>query len=374
MLGIVQEQHPDRTRLFMQWREMDWPILVDSLNLLGVSAVPITLLIDEAGTIQAIQPDDDALEVFLAQPPAGGPRLPGAEPDIGKLRVAAESGQRDALLSLADALYLWKQDPTSLDEVISIYSQLISKDPSDGVTHFRLGVAYRRRFESLQADPDDFRRAVSHWGRALDINPNQYIWRRRIQQYGPRLDKPYSFYDWIHQARIDLKARGEQPWPLPTEPGGAEFAYPAEEAKARQVEVREPDPGGRILRDREGLIRSSVVAVPDTSSNRRAVRVHLRFQPETERKAHWNNEVEDMVVWVKTPEFWAANPKLIRYPVPAQPVSQETRTVEFELEALKQAVGAESIGAYALYYVCEDVNGTCLYRRLDVDIPLEENP
>ncbi len=52
MLGIVQEQHPDRARLFMQWKQMDWPVMVDSLNLLNVSVVPITLLIDERGIVR----------------------------------------------------------------------------------------------------------------------------------------------------------------------------------------------------------------------------------------------------------------------------------------------------------------------------------
>jgi hypothetical protein len=41
MVGIIQEQHPDRAGLFMQWKQMDWPILVDSLNLLGVAVVPV---------------------------------------------------------------------------------------------------------------------------------------------------------------------------------------------------------------------------------------------------------------------------------------------------------------------------------------------
>jgi hypothetical protein len=48
-------------------------------------------------------------------------------------------------------------------------------------------------------------------------------------------------------------------------------------------------------------------------------------------------------------------------------VSQETRTIEFELKCPEKArPSSVSIPAYALYYVCEDVNGTCLYRRQDV--------
>ena len=70
MVGIIQEQHPDRCRLFMQWKEMEWPILVDSLNLLEVTAVPITMLIDETGIIQAVRPDESDLKRFLAEAPA----------------------------------------------------------------------------------------------------------------------------------------------------------------------------------------------------------------------------------------------------------------------------------------------------------------
>ena len=39
MVGIIQEQHPDRARLFMQWKGMGWPILVDSLNLLNTTGL-----------------------------------------------------------------------------------------------------------------------------------------------------------------------------------------------------------------------------------------------------------------------------------------------------------------------------------------------
>lgn len=59
-------------------------------------------------------------------------------------------------------------------------------------TEFRLGVAYRARYDSLLRQPGDFRKAVEHWERALALDANQYIWRRRIQQYGPRFDKPIS--------------------------------------------------------------------------------------------------------------------------------------------------------------------------------------
>ena len=41
LLGVIQEQHPDRCRLFAQWQEFDWPILWDPFNLTGAAVVPI---------------------------------------------------------------------------------------------------------------------------------------------------------------------------------------------------------------------------------------------------------------------------------------------------------------------------------------------
>ena len=56
IVGLIQEQHADRCRLFMQWKGMDWPVMVDSLNELQVAVVPITLLIDEYGIIRKKNP------------------------------------------------------------------------------------------------------------------------------------------------------------------------------------------------------------------------------------------------------------------------------------------------------------------------------
>jgi hypothetical protein len=45
----------------------------------------------------------------------------------------------------------------------------------------------------------------SHW------NPKSVYLARRIQQYGPHLDKPYAFCDWVNEARTTIADRGETP-------------------------------------------------------------------------------------------------------------------------------------------------------------------
>ena len=84
VIGIAQEQHADRTQLFMQWHNMDWPVMADPFNLFGVSAVPITLLVDEHGVIRKKNPKSDDLATFLAQEfpkPESAPEL--VNPNIG---------------------------------------------------------------------------------------------------------------------------------------------------------------------------------------------------------------------------------------------------------------------------------------------------
>jgi hypothetical protein len=119
-------------------------------------------------------------------------------------------------------------------------------------TLFRLGVAHRIRHESARRKPGDFQAAVDAWGPALALDPSQYIWRRRIEQYGPRLAKPYAFYDWIEQARAEIARRGEAPIPLTVEPYCSELAGPVREALAEAAAPVEPDPTGLIGRDKHG--------------------------------------------------------------------------------------------------------------------------
>jgi hypothetical protein len=373
MVGITQEQHSERCRLFMQWKKMEWPVLVDSLDLLDVSVVPITLLIDEHGIIRAKAPKGSDLEEFLAlsyEPPEDAAE-PGALPLLGSLRTRArqvDSGP--AWLAYGDALFLWGGE-ARLDEMVGAYEEVLRLSLDPGRAHFRLGTVLRRRFESIHRRPGDFRAAVEQWQAALDLDPNQYIWRRRIQQYGPRLDKPYPFYDWVARAREEITARGDTPVPLPVDPVGAEIARPARSFPAVGERHEEPDPQSRIRRDPGRFIVVETTVVPARVAPGESVRVHVALRPVTEKKAHWNNEAKALVVWVDPGQGVTVDRQYLSVANPDQEVSQETRKLEFEVRLPEGAEGtALQVPAYALYYVCEDVDGTCLYRRQDITVTI----
>ena len=52
VLGVVQEQHAERTRLYKQWKQYDFPIAQDPVTKLGVAVVPIFIAIDERGIVR----------------------------------------------------------------------------------------------------------------------------------------------------------------------------------------------------------------------------------------------------------------------------------------------------------------------------------
>ena len=98
----------------------------------------------------------------------------------------------------------------------------------------------------------------------------------------------------------------------------------------------------------------------------------LNFRPREEIKAHWNNEVDGLEVWLNEPAECDLDGEHRSLPNPPQAVSLEERHAEFEIRCDEgAAAGPRSLSGYALYYVCEDVNGTCLYRRLDFETAFE---
>ena len=364
VVGIVQEQHAERARLFMQWKGLAWPLLVDSLNLMGVEGIPLTYFLDEQGTVRAVNPRPSQLNAFMRQKPLPWSGSDWLAPDPSDL--LSESGLSDK--EAATRLVLWGQEP-GLDRAIERLESIVSEAPDEASAHFRLGVAYRCRFDGPGRLPSDFREAVQSWGRALGLNPNQYIWRRRIQQYGPRLDKPYSFYDWVRQARRELAARGEVPLRLAIEPAGAEFADPQVEFPDEASVETDPDPEGKVARDTAEWIAVEAVAVPAMVGGGEAVRIHLELTPDSDRMVHWNNEGEDLIIWMNDDSNWQFEKRFQRHPNPPLPISMEGRRLEFEIRSSKRIrAGEHRLRGYALYSVCDALNGQCLYRRQDFSV------
>ncbi len=128
VLGVTQEQHADRCRLFAQWKRFDWPILHDPINLLEAPAVPIVVAIDEHGIVRAVRPRPETFEAefldktFADDAPPGAPRSAGP-PDPASLRRKAEANpDAGAWRAVGDALTIWG-GAERLEQAIDAYAR-----------------------------------------------------------------------------------------------------------------------------------------------------------------------------------------------------------------------------------------------------------
>ena len=60
------------------------------------------------------------------------------------------------------------------------------------------------------------------------------------------------------------------------------------------------------------------------------------------------------------------NLSLLIAPQGNQPETSEPRHFEFEVFAAANVSGTPKLTAYALYYVCKDLGGTCQFLRPDI--------
>jgi hypothetical protein len=366
VLGVIQEQHPERCVLFADWQGFDWPILWDPFNLTASQVVPNVFAIDEYGVLQAagLRPDRlqaDFLErpfeepLDTSRPAASWPGRPGSGP-LAEILYASDGTQRDAALA--------RHLPTLRARA--------EAHPEDGASRFHLGVAQRMRYDGASGQPGDFQAALDAWAAALAVNPNQYIWRRRIQQYGPRMDKPYPFYSWVDQAVAELAEQqgGSPDW--------IADLTAAERAEPRRGSIApegtgdaplSPDPAGLIDRDSGWMTLETAVAF-DTSGRAPVARVHVELRPSADGDAHWNNEVEPMQVWVDAPEGWQVDQSLRQWPAVESVVSDEVRRLEFEVQGPAGASDPATLAGYALFHACADADGVCVYRRKDFEVVL----
>ncbi|MHC5063807.1 MAG: TlpA family protein disulfide reductase [Planctomycetota bacterium] len=353
IVGLIQEQHPERCQLFMKWRQMDFPILVDALNRIGVHAVPLMWAIDEHGVVRKTQPRESWIKNEFISTEYEAPSEEGEfeEPSIG-------------VEAYLDAEW---------SEAISAFKEEIDADESSATAWFRLGCSYRARHDSQDAMERDFQDAIAAWTKALNLYPANYIFRRRVEQYGPRLMKPYPFYTWVEEALKEVAEREGEPFLLSVSLEGSEIAEPEGRGSAAKEAVstaaQEPDPEAKIPADSGGLVAFSGVVAPMPVNAGQKARVYLRFEPSQMKAVTWDNEAGELEVWIKSADGLVLSQQSLLSGLGSEASSNELRSLELELAVDESAdLGERKLEGYALYYVCEGEEGACVYMRQDFSL------
>ena len=368
VLGVVQEQHSERTKLYKQWKQYDFPIAQDSVTKLGAAVVPIFIGIDEHGIVRNTRLRPGGLAKFLETefeaPATAAPVMDG---EIDYAKMATEDDTAENLCMMGDAEMLFRVSKSeSHNKAIAAYQSALEKDPKNGTILFRLGAAYRQRYDEQSHDDADFDLASKHWTLAMEANPRQYIWRRRIEQYGPRLEKPYPFYDWVGTAIKEIEQRGEVPVKLTVELTQSELAARSKPDFSKRDTM--PKSTEELERDKGEYISIESTMVPGFAKPGKPATVHLRL---VASGAKWNNESTPLTVWVDS-DSAKLSKQLMVFDNPNQADSKENRSFEFDL-----MVGDNGndgmISGFALYNVCTE-DGVCMYRRQDfkIEVPSTE--
>lgn len=370
VIGVVQEQHAERTRLYKQWKQYDFPIVQDPITENGIAVVPVFVGIDEHGIVQSTRMRPNGLSEFLeTKTEAPAEAAPKLDASINYGVLAKQGSSAEDWMKWGDQELLFRGNgENSLNNAITAY-RLVSKieEFDQGVLQFRLGVAHRARYDEVSNDENDFDLASKYWSLALASNPNQYIWRRRIEQYGPRLSKPYPFYDWVDQAVEEIKARGEEPIQLKVPLTQSELA--GKSKPTYSSDQTRPDPKDQIIRDEGEFIQIQSTNVPAFVSPGKTSTVHLRLVP---KSGKWNNESMPLTVWIES-ENAKLTAQLLEFPNPDTADSTENRQLEFDM-FVKKGSAECTVKGFALYNVCVE-DGICVYRRQDFEfeVPFESD-
>ncbi len=376
VLGITQEQHPDRCLLFARWKKFDWPILWDPFNVTGTQVVPRATLIDEHGVVRSLRADPNSLESdFLAKDfpaPELDEKLPkGSGEELIEALLTKKGTPKAAYYDALSAL-LWNSgNGDTAMKALEGYARRASRDAA---AQWRLGVAYRMRYDSAERHEGDFQAALDQWGKGLALNPSQYIYRRRIQQYGPRLDKPYPFYPWIAEATKALEGRGQEVPALRAPLSGAERTSAGRIDAAKGEE--EPDPSGAIAAQKGLLELEASVAwsTPGRRSRGDGARVHLVLRPTGNRVLLWDAEAGPVTVWLELPKGWTTENRLLEYELQGTDKAEEQVVLDFEVAFPGGKAATGTIRGYALYYACLDGPGECRYLRHDFEVVVPKRP
>ena len=171
------------------------------------------------------------------------------------------------------------------------------------------------------------------------------------------------------EAEAAIRKRGETPVMLPVRPDGAEIAQPTKAFAVQKDAPKNPDPLGKITRDK-GSVSCEVVVVPTAVKPGQSARIHLTFRLAPTTTDHWNNEAEPLRVWIDTSDGILTSQQLVEAEKPKAATSKESRTVGFEVQVPKNASGTIRVPVYALYHLCDDAQGQCRFLRLDAAVEL----
>lgn len=263
-VGVVHDQYLDRAALFVKWKHISFPAYHDSLNIADARRMARAVCVDEYGIVRHIARSPDGLMEGFVNKKFAYDRVQ-VRPPLKELpnfkhtkRIASEARESFEYIEHGDAC-LFDPAPVLMAEAIDAYELALTKTPTDGMAAFRLGCAYRMRFDSATREAGDLRKSFDAWSVAARLDPKNEVTTRRLLQYAAPSDKPANSCGWIVEAMraVEGATLESMPWPI-------EIAAPSDSFKAcAQTAVAPPKGVDSVsMKVDSGIIRAANPKVP----------------------------------------------------------------------------------------------------------------
>ena len=372
VIGITQEQHADRCLLFARWKGFDWPILWDPFNLTSTKVVPRVTLIDEHGIVRATRAsmatfEEEFVHKTFPKPDKAAPLAPKGK--AGTLVQVARAKEGSPTYRYYDAMsaLLWPRGRDGERAKTDLLTHA-EANPKDAAAQWRLGVAYRMRHDSLERSLGDFQHAVDQWRLGIELDPSHYIYRRRLEQYGPLLTKPYPFYPWIPEAR---KALGAKAPPLRAEPTGSEMGGRVTLDPDRDG-GKAPDTSKADKSVKDALRLEPTVVWMATRKGQLAARVHLHILPSGNRVMLWDGTAGPVIVYMEPPEGpFEFTSNRLEGTLHGKDPAEEIVEIDFEVQIEPGKKAWFEFSGYILYHARTEPRGASrqFLQRFELRLP-----
>jgi hypothetical protein len=238
VIGVAQEQSPERCRLLLQWLKIDWSVLHDPLNTFEVRKIPLAIAIDEHGYVQDPNASPSTFEAKFVNQTYPTPKTPAyyerdfmQEPKVTRRIVGETNLPEDWDQHGTSSILSWRA--AWLGEGVAAFTSLTSKQPKSAAAYFRLGVAQLFRGTSKFSEDDDLEAAVKSLKKALALSPRNAVYAQRLAEAMGK-DKS-SQAEWIKIAKKEIKARGDKPVDLPKAGKPAPTSAPAKKPRKKSA-------------------------------------------------------------------------------------------------------------------------------------------
>lgn len=359
VVGVAHDVQVDRVRLFAQWKNVDFPIMHDALNLSRTAKLPLVVGVDESGCVRVLDPTPKKLGSEFTEKKFERGRERAAVTELPDprytQRMADESRESPEACIYGDALVLAGL-PQQIDAAINAYQSAINLKTKDPYVWFRQGVAHRIRYDRADRHDGDLQAAVDGWSHAARMAKDNQVFLDLLRLYGGGAVNEGVSYSWIPVAQKESAARHESPAALSSTPLSCEMEPSEHLDKWRKAAKMPEDFQKDAIADEQEFVQCETVGIPGISDETSGSML-LIFRLKPESGAKWSDSADSLRIWIQPPKNVKVTRHLLKSAASKMPDSTADRSLAFDFKSSGKTLKEEVVFKCRAVYELVDKSG-----------------